>query len=137
MKKTLMIEGMVVVSLNENSQMVNLQFCPDDELAFVLERSCITHGQLQILRNGMLDFIADKPRVRANSLLIRKVAHGRLSGTRDHAIQLTLKAFSAEGIDWQKVFVVETVEALTDLMGPERMSQILNEMLNKLSVKAL
>ena len=72
-------------------------------------------------------------RVRSNALLIRKVRHGRLSGTRDHAFQLTLKVFAAEGIDWQRAFVEEPIEVMTDLMGKERMREILTNVMNKLN----
>ena len=56
---------------------------------------------------------------------------------RDHAYQLTLKVFASEGIDWQKAFVVEPIEVMTDLMGPERMREILTEALNKLEAQGL
>jgi hypothetical protein len=95
----------------------------------------MTSGQLQMLRNAAFDFIANKPRVRNNSLLISKARHGRVSGTRDHAFQLTLKVFASEGIDWQKAFVEEPIELMTDLMGPQRMRQILKEALKKLEAK--
>ena len=137
MYKIIFISGSAVITRDQKDRVVSVQFLPDDELAPVLEQGSRTHGQLQQLRNGSFDFIPNRPRVRANSLLICKMAHGRLSGTRDHAWQLTLKCFASEAIDWQKAFVVEPIEAMTNLMGPERMSQILNEMLNKLSVKAL
>ena len=96
-----------------------------------------TCGQLQILRNAAFDYVANKPRIRNNSLLIRKARHGRLSGTRDHAFQLTLKVFAAEGIDWQRAFVEEPIEVMTDLMGPERMREILKEALMRLNAKAM
>ena len=75
--------------------------------------------------------------MRDNSLLIRQARHGRLSGTRDHAYQLTLKVFASEGIDWQRAFVEEPIEVMTDLMGPERMREILTEALNKLEAQGL
>ena len=135
--RTLSINGVSVVTIDENNRAFNVQFLPDDEYSPVLERSSQSRGQVLLMRNGTFDFIASKPRVRNNELLIRKAKHGRLSGTRDGAFQLTLKCFASEGIDWQRAFVEEPIEALTDLMGCERMCQILNEMLNKLSVKAL
>ena len=131
MDKTLIIGGQVAVTL-DNNRVQNVQFLPDDELMQVLEQGSQTNGQLQLMRNAAFDYVANKPRVRAKSELIRKAAHGRLSGTRDKAFQLTLKVFASEGIDWQKAFVVEPIEVLTDLMGPERMREILKEMLVKL-----
>lgn len=130
--ETLSVNGVAVVSRDENNRVQNVQFLPDDELVQVLEQGSQTNGQLQLMRNAAFDYVANKPRVRAKSELIRKAAHGRLSGTRDKAFQLTLKVFASEGIDWQKAFVVEPIEVLTDLMGPERMREILKEMLVKL-----
>ena len=64
-----------------------------------------------------------------------KARHGRLSGTRDHGWQLTLKVFATEGIDWQRAFVEEPIEVMTDLMGPERMREILKEALKRLELQ--
>ena len=88
-----------------------------------------------MLRNASFDYVASKPRIRNNSLLIRKATHGRLSGTRDNAWQLTLKVFAAEGIDWQKAFVVEPIEVMSDLMGKQRMREILTDVLNHLNTE--
>ena len=137
MEKTIFIDGQAVVSRDENNKVRSIQFLSDNEYASVLDEGSKNSGQLLVMRNGSFDFIANKPRVRANSELIRKVTHGRLSGTRDHAFQLTLKCYQSEQIDWQKAFVCETIEALTDLMGPQRMRQILTEALNKLDAEAL
>ena len=130
--KSISINGVAVVSRDENNRVVNVQFLPDDEFAQVMEQGSQTNGQLQLMRNAAFDYVANKPRVRAQSELIRKAAHGRLSGTKDKAFQLTLKVFASEAIDWQKAFVVEPIEVLTDLMGPERMREILKEQLAKL-----
>lgn len=132
MNNSISVSGVAVVSRDENNRVVNVQFLPDDEFAQVMEQGSQTNGQLQLMRNAAFDYVANKPRVRAQSELIRKAAHGRLSGTRDNAWQLTLKVFASEAIDWQKAFVVEPIEVLTDLMGPERMREILKEQLAKL-----
>ena len=132
MNNSISVSGVAVVSRDENNRVVNVQFLPDDEFAQVMEQGSQTNGQLQLMRNAAFDYVANKPRVRAHSDLIRKAAHGRLSGTRDNAWQLTLKVFASEAIDWQKAFVVEPIEVLTDLMGPERMREILKEQLAKL-----
>ena len=137
MNKDLFISGSIVVTRDENNRVKFVQFLPDDELTPVLGQGCKSSGQLQLLRNAAFDYVANKPRVRSNALLIRKVRHGRLSGTRDHAFQLTLKVFAAEGIDWQRAFVEEPIEVMTDLMGPEHMREILMEVLNRLDAKAL
>ena len=135
MNKELFISGSIVVTRDEDQRVKFIQFVPDDEFTPVLEQGSKTSGQLQLLRNAAFDYVASKPRIRNNLLLIRKARHGRLSGTRDHAFQLTLKVFAAEGIDWQKAFVEEPIEVMTDLMGPERMREILKEALNRLSAK--
>ncbi len=135
MNKELFVSGSIVVTRDENQKVKFIQFVPDDEFTPVLEQGSKTSGQLQLLRNAAFDYVANKPRVRSNSLLIRKVKHGRLSGTRDHAFQLTLKVFAAEGIDWQRAFVEEPIEVITDLMGPKRMREILMEALKRLNVK--
>lgn len=135
MNKDLFISGSIVVTRDEDQRVKFIQFVPDDEFTPVLEQGSKTSGQLQLLRNAAFDYVANKPRIRNNLLLIRKARHGRLSGTRDHAFQLTLKVFAAEGIDWQKAFVIEPIEVMTDLMGPERMREILKEALNRLSAK--
>ena len=137
MKQTLSVNGVAVVSRDKNNRVINVQFLPDDEFAQVMEQGCQTNGQLQLLRNAAFDYVANKPRVRSNALLIRKAKHGRLSGTRDKAYQLTLKCFAIEGIDWQRAFVEEPIEVMTDLMGPERMREILTEALNRLGSEAL
>ena len=93
--------------------------------------------KVQGMRDGNVYMQERKKRVRNNSLLISKARHGRLSGTRDHAYQLTLKVFASEGIDWQRAFVEEPIEVMTDLMGPERMREILTEALNKLEAQGL
>ena len=132
MNRTIQINGVAVATTDENNRVTNIQFLPDNELAAVLEQGSKTCGQLQLLRNASFDYTANKPRVRANSELIRKAAHGKLSSTRDKAFQLTLKSFVAEGIDWQRAFVTETVDIIADLMGPERMRSILKELIVKL-----
>lgn len=135
MNKNIFISGSAVITRDENNRVTNIQFLPDDEFTPVLEQPGKTSGQLQMLRNAAFDYVANKPRVRNNALLIRKARHGRLSGTRDHAFQLTLKVFAAEGIDWQRAFVEEPIEVMTDLMGPERMREILKEALRKLDAQ--
>ena len=137
MDKSVFISGSVVVTRDENNRVTNIQFLPDDEFTPVLEQPSKTSGQLQIMRDAAFDYVANKPRVRNNSLLIRKARHGRLSGTRDHAFQLTLKVFASEGIDWQRAFIEEPIEVMTDLMGPERMREILKEALKKLEAQGL
>jgi len=67
-------------------------------------------GVARVTASGAVDFEA-KPRKRAQSTLLKKVAHGRLSATHDGAIQLTLKVFKSEGIDIIKAFRDEVWDA--------------------------
>lgn len=67
-------------------------------------------GVARLSANGAFDFEV-KPRKRAQSTLIKKVAHGRLSATQDGAIQLTLKVFKTEGIDILKAMQREVWDA--------------------------
>ena len=69
-----------------------------------------SQGVAQQLSDGTFDFVI-KPRVRSQSVLIRKLAHGRVSKTKDGAIQLTLKVFCDEGINIGSTLVKEAEEA--------------------------
>ncbi len=74
-----------------------------------------SQGVAQQLSDGTFDFVS-KPRVRSQSELIRKLAHGRLSKTKDGAIQLTLKVFCDEGINIGNALVKEAEEAADALV---------------------
>jgi hypothetical protein len=113
--KSISINGMAVVSIDEDSRVSNIQFLPNDEFTPILEQGSKTYGQLQMLRNATFDYVANKPRVRANSTLLRKAAHGRISATRDEAYQLTLKVFKREGLDVRQTMMREAVELLNNV----------------------
>lgn len=130
-KKEITVDGMMSFNELKNGLFGADFVCCEDAVLEPFTGLC----KVQAMRDGNV-YITEKPkRVRNNLLLIRKAKHGRLSGTRDKAYQLTLKVFATEGIDWQKAFVTEPVEVMTDLMGPERMREILKEMLNRLNVE--
>ena len=74
-----------------------------------------SQGVAQQLSDGTFDFVV-KPRVRSQSVLIRKLAHGRLSKNEDGAIQLTLKVFCDEGINIGSTLVKEAEEAADALV---------------------
>lgn len=70
-------------------------FSPDEPVAGLLPRfRC--HGIAQQMTDGTFDFVA-KPKMKPQSQLIKKLAHGRVSKTKDEAIQLTLKVYCDEG----------------------------------------
>ena len=74
-----------------------------------------SQGVAQQLSDGTFDFVV-KPRIRSQSELIRKLAHGRVSKTKDGAIQLTLKVFCDEGINIGSTLVKEAEEAADALV---------------------
>jgi hypothetical protein len=98
MNKTLLVDGHAAVTTSDQGKVVGFQFLPDDQ-----DRQLIDGGQAsgtaQLMRNASFDFVVSPKRQRANSTLIRKAAHGRISATRDQAVQLTLKVFRREGLD--------------------------------------
>lgn len=72
-------------------------FTPSEPVALPLPRFRAM-GLAQQHFDGTFDFIR-RPRLRAQSELIRKLAHGRISKTKDGAIQLTLKVFEDERVN--------------------------------------
>lgn len=111
MKKETFIQvnGTAVFTSDEHDNKY-VQFLPDNPEAQQLE-GWRHEGVAQRLRNGTFDFIA-RPRIRSEATLIKKVAHGRLSATKDGAIQLTLKIFKTEGIPMAETFIKEAKEAV-------------------------
>ena len=69
-----------------------------------------SQGVAQQLSDGTFDFVA-KAKPRSQSKLIKKLAHGRVSKTKDNAVQLTLKVYSNEGVNIGKALVKEAREA--------------------------
>ena len=115
-----------------NNQQVNAQHMQLGGMAFYDESKCFlfapnehggrekvpgfrSQGVAQQLTDGTFDFVV-KPRVRSQSELIRKLAHGRVSKTKDGAIQLTLKVFCDEGINIGSTLVKEAEEAADALI---------------------
>jgi hypothetical protein len=90
-------------------------FAPNEHGAGEKVQGFRSQGVAQQLSDGTFDFVS-KPRVRSQSELIRKLAHGRLSKTKDGAIQLTLKVFCDEGINIGNALVKEAEEAADALV---------------------
>ena len=90
-------------------------FAPNEHGAGEKVQGFRSQGVAQQLSDGTFDFVV-KPRIRSQSELIRKLAHGRLSKTKDGAIQLTLKVFCDEGINIGKALVKEAAEAADALI---------------------
>ncbi|WP_337395630.1 hypothetical protein [Prevotella sp.] len=85
-------------------------FSPDDSVPDKVQRMRRMHGVAQQMTDGTFDFVA-QPRVRSQSQLIRKLAHGRVSLTKDKAIQLTLKVIPSENINIAQAIAIESAEA--------------------------
>lgn len=66
-------------------------------------------GVAQQMPDGTFDFVVQH-RLRTQSELIKKLAHGRVSKTKDGAVQLTLKVFCHEGINISQTLAVEAAE---------------------------
>ena len=83
-------------------------FSPDSVNQGVVE-AFRCHGVAQQMQDGTFDFVAvSKPK--SQSELIKKLAHGRVSKTKDGAVQLTLKVFCHEGINIARTLAVEAEE---------------------------
>ena len=83
-------------------------FSPDSVNQGVVE-AFRRHGVAQQMQDGTFDFVAvSKPK--SQSELIKKLAHGRVSKTKDGAIQLTLKVFFHEGLNIAQTLAVEAAE---------------------------
>lgn len=102
--KDINIEGCAFVS-----QKLNLfSFAPDNPVPGSV-MSFRGQGTAQQMSDGTFDFVA-KPQLRPQSTLIKKLAHGRASETKDGAIQLTLKVFSSENVN-----ISETIKQEADV----------------------
>nr|WP_295400142.1 hypothetical protein [uncultured Prevotella sp.] len=89
-------------------------FSPDSVNQGVVE-AFRRHGVAQQMQDGTFDFIAvSKPK--SQSELIKKLAHGRVSKTKDGAIQLTLKVFFHEGLNIARTLAVESAEGVDALV---------------------
>ena len=85
-------------------------FSPDEPVPDVVQRMRRMHGVAQQMTDGTFDFVA-QPRVKAQSTLVKTLAHGRVSLTKDNAIQLTLKVMRNENINIAETIAAEAADA--------------------------
>ena len=85
-------------------------FSPDEPVPDVVQRMRRMHGVAQQMADGTFDFVA-QPRTKSQSTLIKKLAHGRVSLTKDNAIQLTLKVMRNENINIAETIAAEAADA--------------------------
>ena len=90
-------------------------FAPDYCVPNVVPRVRRMCGVAQQLTDGTFDFVA-QPRLRTQSTLIKKLAHGRVSLTKDKAIQLTLKVMANENINIAETIAAEAAEGANALI---------------------
>ena len=96
-----------VTDENENEY---VQFFPDNTENLMLEEWSL-EGVAHRLQNGAFNFISRK-RKRCDSVLLKKVEHGRLSLTKDGYYQLTLKVpVTEKKRKLRFIFLQETREA--------------------------
>lgn len=114
MNKTISLCGLGTITLDLNGKGMSFEFWPDDPDGQVVE-PVRTTGTAQLMRSGSFFFTPSKSRMRANSTLLRKAAHGRLSATKDEAYQLTLKIFKREGLDVKETLMREAMELINNV----------------------
>lgn len=90
-------------------------FTPDNPIPNGVQRFR-ANGVAQQMTDGTFDFVA-RPWRRSQSVLIKKLAHGRVSKTKDDAIQLTLKVYRHESINVTTAIKREAAEAVKALMN--------------------
>ena len=90
-------------------------FSPDAPVPQAVE-SFRKAGVGQQMSDGTFDFVP-QPRTKSRSVLIRKLAHGRISKTQDDAVQLTLKFFRTENVVIAQAIMDEAQAAIDALLN--------------------
>ena len=92
-------------------------FSPDAPVPQAVE-SFRKAGVGQQMSDGTFDFVV-RPKVKSRSVLIRKLAHGRISTTQDDAVQLTLKFFRTENVVIAQAIMDEAQDAIDALLNDQ------------------
>ena len=90
-------------------------FAPDDPAPYMVQRIRRMCGVAQQMTDGTFEFVS-QPKPRTQSKLIKKLAHGRISLTKDKAIQLTLKVMANENINIAETIAAEAAEGANALI---------------------
>ena len=93
-------------------------FSPLDPVPGAVPRMRRMAGVAQQMTDGTFDFAA-KPRIRSVAQLIRKLAHGRVSRTKDGAVQVWLKVSPEENVNIGQVIASEAAEAAEALISSQ------------------
>ena len=89
-------------------------FSPDAPVPQAVE-SFRKAGVGQQMSDGTFDFVP-RTKAKSRSVLIRKLAHGRISKTQDDAVQLTLKFFRTENVVIAQAIMDEAQDAIDALL---------------------
>lgn len=84
-------------------------FCPNNQM-FGCATKYKKRGTGLQMSDGTFTFVEFRKK-QARSRLIKKLAHGRVSRTIDNAIQLTLKIYDTENVDFGNAIVEEALSA--------------------------
>ena len=90
-------------------------FAPDYCVPNVVLRVRRMCGVAQQMTDGTFEFVS-QPKPRTQSKLIKKLAHGRISLTKNKAIQLTLKVMANENINIAETIAAEAAEGANALI---------------------
>ena len=90
-------------------------FAPDYCVPNMVQRIRRMCGVAQQMTDGTFEFVS-QPKPRTQSKLIKKLAHGRISLTKDKAIQLTLKVMANENINIAETIAAEAAEGANALI---------------------
>lgn len=90
-------------------------FSPDEPVPDAVQRIRRMCGVAQQMTDGTFEFMS-QPKLRTQSKLIKKLTHGRISLTKDKAIQLTLKVMANENINIAETIAVEAAEGANALI---------------------
>ena len=90
-------------------------FAPDYCVPNVVQRVRRMCGVAQQMTDGTFELVS-QPKPRTQSKLIKKLAHGRISLTKDKAIQLTLKVMANENINIAEAIAAEAAEGANALI---------------------
>lgn len=90
-------------------------FAPDYCVPNMVQRIRRMCGVAQQMTDGTFEFVS-QPKPRTQSKLIKKLAHGRISLTKDKAIQLTLKVMANENINIAEAIAAEAAEGANALI---------------------
>lgn len=93
-------------------------FSPLEPVPGAVPRTRRMTGVAQQMTDGTFDFAA-KPRLRSVAQLIKKLAHGRVSRTKDGAVQVWLKVSPEENVNIGQVIASEAAEAAEALISSQ------------------